>query len=95
MVDGVLQVMTPTPLGDRLETFPTNGTEQTDEIDGQTWLKSHRWVGNRLCSTARHPAGAKPNFETERYIDEDGTLVQLNTHDGVAFTRWFNRKDPS
>lgn len=92
IVDGVLQVLTPTPLGDRLETFPLN-VEQADEIDGQAWVKSHRWEGAKMITTARDPTKAKPDFVTERWIDDDDMLNQVNSHAGVAFTRYFKR-DP-
>jgi len=90
IVDGVLQVLTPTPLGDRLETFPLN-VEQSDEIDGQAWVKSHRWEGTKMITTATDPTKKKPDFVTERWIDGDDMLNQVNSHAGVAFTRYFKR----
>ena len=88
--EGVLQVMTPTPLGERLETFPLDAA-QTDEIDGKKWSKTHRWEGTKLISTAVDPEGKKGDFVTERWIDDEGHLNQVNSHDGVAFTRIFHR----
>ena len=89
--DGVLQVTTPTPLGVRLETFPLDGAEQADEIEGKTWRKSHRWEGSKLVTRVVDPAGLKPGFVTERWIDEKGRLNQVNSHYGVAFKRIFAR----
>jgi hypothetical protein len=92
VVDGVLQVMTPTPLGDRLETFPLN-EEQTDEIEGKKFTKTHRWVGSKMVTTAKDPTGAKPDFVTERWVDEaTDQLHQVTSHAGVAFTRLFSRQ---
>ena len=89
--DGVLQVTTPTPLGVRLEMFPLDGAEQADEIEGKTWRKSHLWEGSKLVTRVVDPAGLKPDFVTERWIDEKGRLIQVNSHNGAAFTRIFAR----
>ena len=35
--------------------------------------------------------GAKPDFVTERWIDGDDRLNQVTSHNGVAFTRLFDR----
>ena len=91
IVDGVLQVLTPTPLGDRLETFPLNVEQSVVEVDGQTWVKSHRWEGTKMITTATDPTKKKPDFVTERWIDGDDMLNQVNSHAGVAFTRYFKR----
>mmetsp|Transcript_21259 Transcript_21259/g.50706 ORF Transcript_21259/g.50706 Transcript_21259/m.50706 type:complete len:86 (-) Transcript_21259:94-351(-) len=84
--------MTPTPLGDRLETFPLD-VQQSDVIEGKTFTKSHRWeaLTRHLTTTAKDPSGAKPDFVTERWIDGDGRLNQVTSHNGVAFTRLFDR----
>ena len=93
IVDGALQVMTPTPIGDRLETFrPDESTTDVDP-DGNTFVKRSAWRGGRLVTTATGTSGEKPPFVTERWIDAaTGKLRQVNTYDGVSMTRVFTRK---
>ena len=103
IVDGVLQVMVPTPLGDRLETFPLAVTLPTTDPDsGRAFEMTTVWEpppadgGPRvLCTTTTDPLGKKGDFVTRRWVettDNKAVLVQHTTHDGMSFKRYFEPK---
>lgn len=93
IVDGVLQVLTPTPIGDRLEAFRLGEKEADVDPDGNRFWKSSQWEGGRLVTTALDQDGVKPPFITERWIaKESGLLMQKTTHGGASFTRIFSPK---
>lgn len=88
--------MTPTPIGDRLETFRLDEATTDVDPDGNTFVKRSAWRSGRLVTTATGTSGDKPPFVTERWIDAGtGKLWQVNTHDGVSMTRVFSRKSGS
>ena len=89
VVEGVLQVVTPTPIGDRLETFKLGESEVDIDPDGNKFVKSSVWRGSTLVTTATDANGVKPPFVTERWIEKTGRLKQVSSHDGVSFTRTF------
>ena len=93
MVDGVLQVVTPTPIGDRLETFKLGESEVDVDPDGNKFLKNSVWRGSTLVTTATDANGVKPPFVTERWVaPKTGQLMQASSHDGASFTRIFSPK---
>ena len=90
VVEGVLQVVTPTPIGDRLETFKLGESEVDIDPDGNKFVKSSVWRGSTLVTTATDADGVKPPFVTERWLEpKTGRLKQVSSHDGVSFTRIF------
>ena len=52
IVDGSLQVMTPTPIGDRLETFRLDEATTDVDPDGNTFVKRSAW---RSGGSSRQP----------------------------------------
>ena len=93
LVDGALQVVTPTPIGDRLETFKLGESELDVDPDGNRFVKTSVWRGSTLVTTAADVDGLKPPFVTERWVEpKTGRLKQVSSHDGVSFTRIFVRK---
>ncbi len=85
--------MTPTPLGDRLETFKLGASEIDVDPDGNRLVKTSVWRGSTLVTTATDADGLRPPFVTERCIEpKTGRLKQVSSHDGVSFTRMFVRK---
>lgn len=96
VVDGVLQVVTPTPIGDRLETFRLGQSEVDVDPDGNKFWKRSEWQGDKLVTTATDASGVKPPFVTERWLEpKTGWLKQVSSHDGVSFTRIFVLKGSS
>ena len=90
VVDGVLQVVTPTPIGDRLETFRLGESEVDVDPDGNRFWKRSEWKGARLVTTATDANGVKPPFVTERWVEPKmGRLTQVSSHDDFSFTRVF------
>ena len=86
--------MTPTPLGDRLETFKLGESEIDVDPDGNRLVKTSVWRGSTLVTTAKDADGLRKPFVTERCIEsKTGRLKQVSSHDGVSFTRIFVRKE--
>lgn len=82
----------PSPIGERLETFPI-GREVTDtDPSGKVFLKTSSWQGSTLLTVARDPTGKSADYITRRHLDEAGHLVQVNEHNKVSFQRLFERK---
>ena len=92
LVDGVLQVLMPSPIGERLERFPLDAEEQDTDPYGKTFYKRTWWEGSVLTQSATYPNGKTAETLTTRQIDADGHLVQRTTNSGVTFERIFQRK---
>jgi len=93
VVDGVLQVLMPSPIGERLEKLPI-GVEVIDvDPSGNEFVKTSRWDGAMLVTTAVDRAGKTADTITRRSIrTSDGMLVQTNMNASVSFERIFTRK---
>ena len=92
VVDGVLQLIMPTPLGTRLERFPTDEAVVEADPDGNEFSKRTAWEEGQLVTRAQ--SLAKPNqppFITRRWL-EGGRLRQINEHDGARMSRVFGKK---
>ncbi|KAL1510299.1 hypothetical protein AB1Y20_006619 [Prymnesium parvum] len=95
VVNGALQSLMPSPLGDRLERFPTDASLIDSDLDGNEFLKTTAWEGGVLLTTAVKRNGpTKKPYITKRWIDGDGKLQQVNEHDGVSMQRTFVLKAP-
>ena len=93
LVDGVLQCLMPSPVGERLERFALDeDIPDTDPVSGQLFLKRTHVEGATLHTVARDAAGKKADFVTTRYIDEGGRLIQTTSHGPASFERVFVRK---
>ena len=94
VVDGVLQVLMPSPIGERLERLPID--QEVIDIDpsGNTFVKVSSWDGTALVTVARDASGKPPEVVTRRVIRDDGCLVQTSTASGgkVCFQRVFHPK---
>ena len=101
VVDGVLQVLMPSPIGERLERLPID--QEVIDIDpsGNTFVKVSSWDGTALVTVARDASGKAPEVVTNltevvtrRVIRDDGCLVQTSTASGgkVCFQRVFHPK---
>ena len=91
----------PSPIGERLERFPLDMEVIDTDPSGNVFIKRSWWDDRTLVTRAVDQAGKKADFLTRRYFEEaklsgggeGGTrLVQHTVHDGVEFTRWFERK---
>uniref|UniRef100_A0A7S3EUA4 Cytosolic fatty-acid binding proteins domain-containing protein n=1 Tax=Haptolina ericina TaxID=156174 RepID=A0A7S3EUA4_9EUKA len=92
VVDGTLQSLMPSPLGDRLERFPTNVEAFDSDLDGNEFVKTSAFTDGQLVTTAvRRNAPSKPPFITRRWITPTGQLTQVNEHEGVSMTRVFTK----
>ena len=92
IIDGVLQVLMPSPIGERLELLPLH--QEVIDVDpaGNEFIKTSRWEGSTLVTVARDMAGTTADTITRRSIRrDDGALVQTNTNAGISFERVFNR----
>lgn len=94
IVDGILQVLMPSPIGERLETFPI-GKEVTDtDPSGKQFVKVSQWVQGTLSTIATDSGGKTPVVVTTRAIRaDDGALIQTCTAGAVSFERIFTRVD--
>ena len=93
LVDGVLQCLMPSPVGERLEVFSLDEEmPDTDPVSGSKFMKRTYCEGNVLHTVARDVAGKKADFVTLRRVDEQGRLIQTNSHGPVTFERIFVRK---
>jgi hypothetical protein len=97
LVAGVVQAMMVTPIGTRVEKFPFDQQGATMDPDGRSFNVENTWAakpeGSSLVSTATDDANAGNVFVTSRHIDSaTGQLVQVTEHDGLAFTRFYDRK---
>ena len=92
VVDGVLQLIMPTPLGMRLERFPIHEAVIEADPDGNEFSKRTAWEEGQLITHAQSIAKPKqPPFVTRRWLD-GGRLRQINEHGGARMTRLFTKK---
>ena len=92
IIDGVLQVLMPSPIGERLELLPLH--QEVIDVDpaGNEFIKTSWWEGSTLVTVARDKAGTTADTITRRSIRrDDGALVQTNTNAGISFERVFHR----
>jgi len=97
LVSGVMQVMMVTPIGERVEKFPFDQQGLTTDPDGRSFRVDNRWEagseGSALVSTATDDGKDDNVFVTSRHIDSStGQLVQVTSHDGLSFTRYYDRR---
>ena len=88
MVDGVLQVFTKTPIGDRLERFPIGAVVDEKDPYGSPYTVESSWDSRKLVAVSRGPKGC---FVTSREV-VDGRLIQQTVardQSGASFTRVF------
>ena len=92
VVDGVLQFLMSSPIGERLERMPIG--EEIIDVDptGKEFIKVSRWEGSKLITVAKDRSGKSSDFVTTRHIRDDGTMTQITTHDDTSFERIFVRK---
>jgi len=92
VVDGVLQLMMPTPLGTRLERFPMHHKVIEADPDGNEFSKSITFANDQLITQAQSITKPKdPLFITRRWMD-NGKLMQINEHENANMTRQFTKK---
>mmetsp|Transcript_13435 Transcript_13435/g.34431 ORF Transcript_13435/g.34431 Transcript_13435/m.34431 type:complete len:488 (+) Transcript_13435:79-1542(+) len=93
VVDGVLQVLMPSPIGERLELLPINQEVIDVDPSGNEFVKMSAWDGPMLRTVAKDKAGKTADTTTTRVIREsDGALIQTNSNAGFSFERVFTRK---
>ena len=95
VVDGVLQVLLATPIGEQLKQLPIN----KDVIDGPSveFVKRSHWEGSALITLAEdfpYASGKRADVVTTRTIDADGRMVQgvfgrqpRRVHESMAMMR--------
>ena len=90
IVDGVLQVLMPSPIGERLELLPINQEVIDVDPSGNEFGKVSSWDGPTLVTIAQDKSGKTADTTTTRQIRaSDGALLQTNTNAGVFFQRTF------
>ena len=97
VVDGVLQVLLATPIGERLERLPINEDVIDTDPSGVEFVKRSHWEGSALITLAEdfpYASGKRADVVTTRTIDADGRMVQKCVlGDNLAeFTRIYERK---
>jgi len=93
LVEGTLQVITPTPIGERFESFPEDRiTEDADPLSGGKLMVSHKWEDGRMVTTAAPVQAGAAAFVTARFRDGE-RLIQETCHAGFSFKRVFERKE--
>jgi len=94
IIDGVLQVLMPSPIGERLELLPLHQEVIDVDPDGNDFIKTSWWEGSTLVTVARARDKARRTADTitRRSIRrDDGALVQTATNAGISYERVFHR----
>lgn len=94
IVQGVLQSLMPSPIGERLERFPLDEEVPKPDPDGKVFLERSWWEGDTFTSCAVDPSGKKADTVTTRRVNESGNLIQRTENGGFYYERTYERRGP-
>ena len=85
LVDGALQVLFPSPIGNRVEVLPIDKEVMERDPKGNEYVKRSYWDGSILVTVAKDVHGVQADVLTTRTIRaSDGALVQTTTRSVTA-----------